>query len=132
VNEFVTASKSRTVTAHGIFNNNIMGDDYLSNMVEYYTAVHIRYIAIDKRVQNQGIGTIVFKGILSELIKLSEKYPIRIITLDALAKYYEWYKKIGFKDIPGKESDGITYPMYMDCMTQKDADKLDEFQGSLC
>jgi hypothetical protein len=61
---------------------------------------------------------------LAEILRLSKIYPIRIITIDALSEYHEWYKKIGFRDIPGRASDGITYPMFIDCMTKEDAEKL--------
>lgn len=92
-------------------------------------AMHIRYLAIDKKFQNKGIGTVVLRGIIAEILKLSQIYPIRIITIDALGEYYEWYKKIGFRDIPGIENNGITYPMFMDCMSKEEARKLKEFCG---
>lgn len=98
-------------------------------IVGYYMAMHIRYLAIDKRVQHRGIGTIVLRGILAEIIELSKKYPIRIITIDALTEYYDWYKNIGFKDIHGCESDGIVHQMYIDCMTKKETECLEEFCG---
>lgn len=107
----------------------IMDEEYESNMVDYYMAMHIRYLAIDKRVQHRGIGTIVLRGILAEIIELSKKYPIRIITIDALTEYYDWYKNIGFKDIPGCESDGIVHQMYIDCMTKKETECLEGFCG---
>lgn len=109
--------------------NSIMGEEFESNMADYYMAMHIRYLAIDKKFQNKGIGTVVLRGIIAEILKLSQIYPIRIITIDALGEYYEWYKKIGFRDIPGIENNGITYPMFMDCMSKEEARKLKEFCG---
>ena len=107
--------------------NEIMGEEFESNMSDYYMAMHIRYLAIDERLQHQGIGTRVLKGIIAEILRLSKVYPIRIITIDALSEYYEWYKSIGFKDIPGRNLDGITYPMFMDCMSKTELEKLLEF-----
>ena len=106
---------------------NIMQEQYESNMVDYYMAMHIRYLAIDKNRQHKGIGTKVLQGILAEIMNLSKKYPIRIVTIDALEQYYKWYKNIGFRDIPGCESDGIVHRMYMDCMTEKENECLKEF-----
>lgn len=107
--------------------NDIMEDEYDSNLVNYYMAVHLRYLAISEQLQHKSIGTVVLRGIINEILKLSKTYPIRIITLDALLEYYEWYKKIGFRDIPGKEKDGITIAMYMDCMSIEEAEKLQDY-----
>lgn len=107
--------------------NKIMEEEYSSNMADYYMAMHIRYLAIDERLQHKGIGTRVLKGIIAEILRLSKIYPIRIITIDALSEYYEWYKKIGFRDIPGRKTDGNTYPMFMDCMSKTELGKLVEF-----
>ena len=74
--------------------NKIMGEEYESNMTNYYMAIHIRYLAIDVRLQHNGIGTRVLQGIVAEILKLSKIYPIRIITIDALSEYHEWYKTI--------------------------------------
>lgn len=112
--------------------NAIMSEQYESNMADYYMAMHIRYLAIDERIQHRGIGTRVLRGLIAEILKLSKIYPIRIVTIDALSEYYQWYKKIGFKDIPGRKSDEITYPMYIDCMTKEDADKLTDFCDANC
>lgn len=107
--------------------NKIMDEEYESSMADYYMAMHIRYLAIDERLQHRGIGTRVLRGIIVEILRLSKIYPIRIITIDALSEYHEWYKTIGFKDIPGREFDGITYPMFMDCMSKEEIDKLEDF-----
>ena len=112
--------------------NSIMDDEYESNMADYYTAMHIRYLAIDERLQHKWLGTRVLQSILSEILNLSKNYPIRIITIDALSEYYEWYKKIGFRDIPGRKSDGIVYPMFVDCMSKEEAQRLNEFCEANC
>lgn len=107
--------------------NDIMEEEYDSGMLDYYIAVHIRYLAIRKDLQHHGIGTNILKGIIRQVLLLSESYSIRMITLDALLEYYEWYKSIGFRDIPGAESDGITKPMFMDCVSIEDAGKLQDY-----
>lgn len=109
--------------------NAIMGEEYSSSMLDYYMVLHIRYLAIDERLQHKGIGTRVLKAILSEVLDLSKKYPIRVITLDALKEYHKWYYNIGFKDIPGMNDDGFTVPMYISCMTEEDKKILNDFCG---
>lgn len=106
--------------------NRIMEEEYQSGMADYYMTMHIRYLAIDERLQHKGIGTRVLQGIIVEILKLSKIYPIRLITIDALSEYHEWYKAIGFKDIPGRGFDGNTYPMFMDCMSEEEVIRLKE------
>ena len=105
----------------------IMGDEYSSGTLDRYVALHIGYIAIDKRFQKKGIGKRVLGAILAELMALSKKYPIRLITGDALLQYHEFYCKMGFCDFPGKKNDGITIPMYIDCMTVKDKEIMNSY-----
>lgn len=105
----------------------IIGQEYQSCMAEKYIAIHIRYLAVDKNYQKNGIGTYVLKGLIVQFLSLAQKYPIRIITIDALPKYIKWYESIGFKDIPGASSDGITMPMFIDCMKQEEAFKLQQY-----
>lgn len=107
--------------------NKIMNEEYESNMTDYYTAMHIRYLAIDERIQHKGLGVRVLKVLISNILNLSKRYPIRLITIDAISEYHEWYMKIGFKDIPGKSFDGNTYPMFIDCMQESDFNKLETF-----
>ena len=105
----------------------IMGEEYESDMLDYYIAMHIRYLAIDKKLQHLGIGTAVLKGLIVEILRISKIYPIRVITIDALLEYHEWYRKIGFRDSPGCMYDGITVPMFIDCMTKEENEKLQNY-----
>lgn len=107
--------------------NAIMGEEYQSSTINYYTSMHIQFLAIDSRLQHKGIGTKVLQGVISEILALSRNHPIRLITLDALEEYHEWYFKNGFRDIPGKEHDGITIPMYVDCSSKEDVEKLEAY-----
>jgi GNAT superfamily N-acetyltransferase len=107
--------------------NEIYEEDYESNFIDYYMAMHIKYLAIDERLQHKGIGTRILQSIIIQILRLSKEYPIRIITIDALSEYYDWYRKIGFKDIPGRKFDGNTYPMFMDCMSEDDYKRLKSY-----
>lgn len=102
-------------------------EEYESSLLDFYIALHIKYLAIDKEWQHRGIGTAVLKGLIDEGVNLSKKYPIRMITIDALAEYYNFYKKIGFQDIPGQKPAGPTIPMFLDCMSVEEAKRLKNF-----
>lgn len=34
--------------------------------------------------------------IINSILRLAEKFPVRLITIDALKEYYDWYKCKGF------------------------------------
>ena len=91
------------------------------------SAVHLRFIAIDKKYQGHDIGTTVLKIIINDVLDLAERWPIRILTIDAERELIDWYTDLGFKNMvrntPGQ--DGTTVAMYFDCM--KYPDELDAY-----
>ena len=102
-------------------------DEYNSGVVDGYTSAHISYIAIADDKQHNKYGTYALKGIIKNILLLSKNLPIRLITLDALSEYENWYYDIGFRKIPGMDnSDGII-PMYMDCMSREEKNRRDEY-----
>jgi len=86
--------------------------------VDTISAVHIRYIAIDKKYQRRKIGNTILDIIIKNVEDLSIEWPIRVITIDARNELVEWYKRKGFKimiqNTPGQ--DGFNVAMYYDCM----------------
>ena len=94
------------------------------------SAIHIRYIAIDKKYQRKGIGTATLQAIIKNVERLAELWPIRVITLDAMVHLAPWYMQVGFvkmkTNTPGQN--GVSDAMYFDCM--KHADELAEFVES--
>ncbi|MGN0141035.1 MAG: hypothetical protein ACI4AD_02330, partial [Roseburia sp.] len=64
---------------------------------------------------------------ISNIQGISQKIPIRLITIDALSVYHEWYERIGFRDIPGTECTDDIIPMYMDCISDVHRKLLDEY-----
>lgn len=92
------------------------------------SAVHIRYIAIDHRYQNKGIGTEIIKVIIRNVEGFVESWPIRVITIDAKDKLVGWYKKLGFVEMTKNpdEQDGYTTAMYFDCL--KNMAELTEYE----
>lgn len=102
-------------------------EEYDSGVVNGYIAAQIAYIAIAKDRQHRKYGTYALKGIIKFLLLLSKSVPIRLITLDALAEYENWYHNMGFRNIPGTDTSDEIIPMYMDCMSKEEKSKRDEY-----
>lgn len=102
-------------------------DEYNSGVVDGYISAHISYIAIAENKQRRKYGTYALKGIIKILLSLSRSLPIRLITLDALAEYEDWYYHIGFRRILGMDDTNEIIPMYMDCMSVEEKSKRDEY-----
>lgn len=104
--------------------------DYYSEKMDYCVSIHIDFLAIDSCFQHKGIGTSVLKTIIATCKRLIPFIPVRLITLDALKEYYEWYCKNGFVAFDEKDltNDCPTIPMYMDCITNENAEKITEYQ----
>ena len=94
------------------------------------SAIHIRYIAIDKKYQRKGIGNATLQAIIKNVERLAELWPIRVITLDAMVHLVPWYMQVGFVKMKTNTlgQDGVSDAMYFDCM--KHADELAEFMES--
>ena len=94
-----------------------------------YAVVVIRYLAVDKRVQNIGIGSVVLNRIINQIVKLGMEWPIRAVVFDAIDERVEWYKNRGF--MPTKEEShskklGST-EMYFDIMPSKEKQRISEY-----
>lgn len=91
------------------------------------SSVHIRFIAVDTEYQKNKIGTSTLKVIIKDVEELAERWPIRVITIDARVELHDWYKKMGFVDMENNKQgqDGVTVAMYFDCM--KFADELKSY-----
>lgn len=107
--------------------NRIEGDEYNSGATDCFMALHINYLAIDEKYHRQSIGTYTLKGIIRTVERISQQIPIRLITIDALAYYHEWYMAIGFRDIPGIKVVDDIIPMYMDCISDMRKKLLDDY-----
>ena len=102
---------------------------YDEGMKNFYS-VHIRFIAVDSKYQKHKIGETMLNIIVKDIRELSGKWPVRMITLDALRDKYDWYIKNGF--LPFNENDYYddkinTIKMYIDCQTSYNIDKLNEY-----
>lgn len=96
--------------------------DYRSEICTDCFSVHIKYIAVDKSYQGKGIGTFIMQYIIKSVMQLCEKWPVRLITLDALKEKYKWYLELGFLPFNEKDidDDSATISMYMDCLLNQD------------
>lgn len=111
--------------------NAIQKDEYQCSLqTPFYTAFHIGYIAVDERIHKKHFGRKMLECIVKDAINLSREIPIRVITLDALTQYHDWYLENGFNDVPGIESDGITIKMFYNCMTEEEINTLEEYASN--
>ena len=78
------------------------------------TAVHLRYIAIDKKYQGLKIGTAALEIIMDKCRRLADNWPVRVITIDANVNLLQWYKKFDFQEMPrnAESQEGVTVAMY--------------------
>lgn len=81
------------------------------------SAVHIRFLAVDKRFHKNKIGTNTLRVIIKRVLEFAQFWPIRVITIDALNDLVEWYKEMGFvvamKNTPSQN--GVSTLMYYVC-----------------
>lgn len=156
INEYVKNSYFPVITQHAyaysvICNDVVLGyyqiqfreitlDSFPEDIAEYdpmikngqISALHIRFIAIDKLYQRRRIGSSVLRVIIQKVKQLTLEYPIRVITIDARDELVKWYEKEGFKimkkNTPGQ--DGVTTAMYFDCMRFES--ELEQYVNSNC
>lgn len=69
-------------------------------------AIHIRFIAINKKYQKKRIGTAALQTAIFRIEKMTEDWPVSMITIDARYDLVKWYEEEGFKAMvknkPGK------------------------------
>lgn len=96
------------------------------------SAVHIRFIAIEKKYQKKDIGTKVLKIIIRIIEALAEEWPISVITIDARTELVSWYEREGFKKMVKNRSgqEGVTVAMYYSCI--KNLEELKTYIEGKC
>ncbi len=104
-------------------------DGFYDETMKCFYSVHIRFIAVDSKYQGNKIGGTMLNIIVKNIKKLSENWPIRMITLDALKDKYKWYLKNGFlafneKDLDNNDS---IIEMYIDCQTTYNKERLEKY-----
>lgn len=73
-------------------------DEYYSND-HAYPVVEIVYIAVDKRIQHRGIGTVALDYFISRIKSIVSDLPVRFIVLNAFNHLEKWYNNRGFRPI---------------------------------
>lgn len=93
-----------------------------------FACVKIEYLAVDKKKQQQGIGTRVLKYAIDQVRQSIRNLPIRFIFIESVQDKVEWYAQIGFREIGDavriRKADGYTVPMCIDFIDKK---ALEEF-----
>lgn len=89
------------------------------------TAVHVKYLAIDRKYQGHHLGDAAVRTIIDYIVRSSVKWPIRVITIDARKGLEKWYERLGFKYMIKNrpEQEDITFPMYYDCLNTDEVEK---------
>ena len=111
----------------GFFSVSVVGislENSDASVAEYFynepsfAAVKLDYIAVDKRIQRNGIGTTTLEYIVQEARKLYKGWPVRLLVLDAVRDKVGWYEERGFEPINKADMDKIspTVAMYLDLM----------------
>lgn len=122
------------VDGHLVGNCMIKLVHFVDGETEYYeqdqefTALEISYLAIDRRMQQKGIGSQVLKSLILFAKKIASQLPVRYLVIDALKDKEAWYTKAGFRVYPKAEDARYpgTVPMIMDLMDMEAAKKYAE------
>lgn len=84
-----------------------------------HAAIEITYLAIDEKVQRNGVGASALKLIVNKIRLASRDVPIRYIVLDSLVGKMSFYKDKGFQPLGNRSEDGETQFMYLDCIEDR-------------
>lgn len=88
---------------------------------EEYACICLKFIAVDKLYEGQGIGTKILKYIISESKKFSDFVGCRCLFIDALTEDVDWYRDRGFQFIDEDNNDTLspTIEMFVDFRDNK-------------
>ena len=93
-----------------------------------FAAIVLNYLAVDKIVQGNGIGSAALKHIIAEARALYAAWPVRLLILDALRSKLSWYLQHGFALLNQADMNGTseTVRMYLDLMPEEEKDIINE------
>ena len=133
---YCVKSGETTLGVYQIMFREVQLDDFPEDISDFTTeikdntisAVHIRFVAVEKKYQHNKIGKMIVQSIIKQVEQLNLRWPVRIITIDALEDLVPWYESIGFKKAiyNPPESEGITVAMFFDCMSLDNKTKIEE------
>lgn len=107
------------------FGGSLMGCDY--------PAIHIKFLAIDKKYQCKRIGTHVLRLFIANARKLHKDFPIRFIVIDALKNLCSFYSKLGFQPIDEQDinDNSSTIRMFFDLFDDDERKRLNNYINSI-
>lgn len=113
------------------------GDEEIAGYCENkpsFGVIYVKYLAVDKRVQKNGIGTTMLEIMVQKAVAAAERLPVRCLFLKALRNKVEYYKKRGFKVLSEAEYKGEseTVGMYFDLMSEEEKRILEEYCEEYC
>lgn len=120
----------------GVFTLSISGismEETNTHMADYYGdspqfgALRLDYVAVDRRVQNKGIGRRILAYVVTLAKAMYRDWPVRVLILDALREKVAWYSRCGF-DVMDKgdlQADTPTVRMFLDLMSEDEKAALD-------
>ena len=101
--------------------------DYLDDSLELaIPCVYIHFIAIDKKLQNNGFGRLLINYIISSVRDMIKYFPIRGLLLKSVADRVPWYENLGFKRLT--DSKGFEQLMYLDCLVKSNKEQLEKLE----
>lgn len=70
-----------------------------------YPAITLKCLAVDKKFENQGIGTNILEYVTVNSKDISEFVGCRCLFIDARASKLKWYKDRGFQFVNAEYND---------------------------
>lgn len=78
-------------------------DDYTKNRTAF-PAIHLAYLAVDKKSQRQGLGSMMMVDALDRVYKISQNAGFYAFTLQSLDdESTKFYNRLGFRRYAGDE-----------------------------
>ena len=105
-------------------------DSYCSTLMGFnYPALHIKFIAIDKKFQRKKIGTNVLRLFISNARKLHKDFPVRFVVIDALKDLESFYSKLGFQPVDDQDISAnlSTIRMFFDLFDDDERQRLQDY-----
>ena len=103
-----------TITLDTLHKGRIALHDKLNGYpYQKYPAIKLARLAVDKRYQHRGIGTILMKYFFIEAYSLMKTGGGRFITVDAKNSAKGFYEQFGFRTVPSQK-DAEIISMYLD------------------
>lgn len=84
-----------------------------------YPAVEIKFLAIQKSLQKQGMGNAVLTAVIQRLQEYHELLPFRFIYIEALKELIPWYRRFDFTPLKQEDFDSAVQPMIRDLNTNE-------------